>query len=105
MSLHYSHTFDLKTHIPYHSLTEDEKADRWDDGLHLTPAGYDWMGSSIADAFMPLLERDQQLYQKAKPTSTHSEDTCVDERFSEEEDGSSKDIRAGYVMVRKKDLD
>ena len=87
--------------MPYHTLTEDEKADRWDDGLHLKPKGYDWMGSSIADALIPLLERDQQVY---RPQPKESHDPKEDERFSEEEDGSSKDIKAGYVMIRKKDL-
>lgn len=97
-----SHAFDLKTHIPFHSLTEDEQEDRWDDGLHLKPKGYDWMGSSIADAFIPLLEQHVAVY---RPQPKQDYDPKDDERFSEEEDGSSRDIKAGYVMIRKRDLD
>jgi hypothetical protein len=60
------------------------------------------MGSSIADALIPLLERDQQVY---RPQPKQNHDPRDDERFSEEEDASFKDIKAGYVMVRKRDLD
>lgn len=62
------------------------------------------MGSHIADALIPLLKRDQQLV-KAKSQLTQKEAKEEEERIYEEEDGSSKSIRSGYVVVRKKDLD
>lgn len=41
---------DLDNHIPYHSITDNnERKIIWDDGVHLTPAGYDRMASSVFD--------------------------------------------------------
>lgn len=41
---------DLDKGIPYHSLRDaTEKKQFWDDGLHLTPAGYDLMAKLIFD--------------------------------------------------------
>lgn len=62
------------------------------------------MGNHIADALIPLLQQDQKLF-KAKPQVRQKQDQKEDERVYEEEDDSSKDISAGYVVVRKKDLD
>lgn len=42
---------DLDKGIPYHSISNDEERQRiWDDGLHLTPAGYDRMATLVFDA-------------------------------------------------------
>jgi lysophospholipase L1-like esterase len=42
---------DLDKGIPYHSVSNDEERQRiWDDGLHLTPAGYDRMATLVFDA-------------------------------------------------------
>jgi len=42
---------DLDQGIPYHSITTDEERERiWDDGLHLTPTGYDRMATLVFDA-------------------------------------------------------
>lgn len=62
------------------------------------------MGNHIADALIPLLQRDQQLF-KAKSLPKQEQNQKKEEPIFEEEDGSSKDIRSGYVVVRKKDLD
>ena len=58
---HYSNSFDLKSKIPYHSLTEEQRETYWDDGLHLTAEGYDWMGDHIADALIPLVKQDRRI--------------------------------------------
>ncbi|KAG9249652.1 putative GDSL-like lipase/acylhydrolase [Emericellopsis atlantica] len=109
------HAFDLRSHIPYHSLTEDEQDTLWDDGLHLTVDGYNWMGAHIADAFIPLLKQDLQKttskdrYSSSKPSSAARRPTKYeddDRVFEEEGDGADKrDIKAGYVVVRKRDLE
>jgi lysophospholipase L1-like esterase len=52
-----SFAFDLNKAIPYHSLTDDERKRYWDDGLHLTPAGYDWMGGHVGDALVEIIRR------------------------------------------------
>ena len=42
---------DLDRYIPFHCVTnEAERKAIWDDGLHLTPAGYDRMATLIFDA-------------------------------------------------------
>ena len=42
---------DLDKGIPFHSLSdENERNQIWDDGYHLTPAGYDRMAKLIFDA-------------------------------------------------------
>lgn len=42
---------DLDKGIPYHSASNDEERKQiWDDGVHLTPAGYDRMAVLIFDA-------------------------------------------------------
>ena len=62
--------FDLKTHIPYHSLSEAEQTKYWSDGLHLTPVGYDLMGGFIGDALVDLIKQgrnDSTTDQSAEP--------------------------------------
>lgn len=44
---------DLERRLPYHALTQGEKDELWDDGLHLTAKGYDVMGSLIFEALQP----------------------------------------------------
>ena len=42
---------DLDKDIPYHSINNNKKRKKiWDDGVHLTPAGYDLMGALVFDA-------------------------------------------------------
>ena len=42
---------DLGTIIPFHSINNNEERRKiWDDGVHLTPAGYDRMGALVFDA-------------------------------------------------------
>ena len=53
------HVFGLKTHIPFHSLSEAEKSKYWLDGLHLTPEGYDWMGGFIGSALVDLFKQEK----------------------------------------------
>jgi len=42
---------DLDKGIPYHNVSNDEERKRiWDDGVHLTPAGYDRMATLVFNA-------------------------------------------------------
>jgi len=41
---------DLAAAIPYSTLTEEERKDLWDDGLHFTPKGYDKFGEIVFNA-------------------------------------------------------
>ena len=52
---------DLDKLIPYHSMTDTDQRDSiWDDGLHLTPAGYDQMGSFIYQEIYQKLQKDNK---------------------------------------------
>ncbi len=42
--------------MPYHSMSEEDRDQIWDDGLHLTPYGYSVMGGHIAKRLVELLE-------------------------------------------------
>ena len=102
----YSYSFDLKSKIPFHSLTNEEKETYWDDGLHLTAEGYDWMGDKIADAFIPLVKQDRRIsLKKSIITPVIPPRVWGDDQPLEEEIGDPRDIHSGYVVVRKKDLD
>lgn len=100
------HTFDLKSKIPFHSLTDEDKVKYWDDGLHLTNEGYDWMGDQIADALIPLVKQDRRIsLKKSIITPVIPPRVWGDDIPLEEEIGDPRDIHSGYVVVRKKDLD
>ena len=48
---------DLDKDIPYHSISnKKERKKIWDDGVHLTPAGYDRMATLIFDAIKSKLK-------------------------------------------------
>ncbi|EJP70952.1 GDSL-like Lipase/Acylhydrolase [Beauveria bassiana ARSEF 2860] len=79
------HTLDLHQKIPYNSLNDSQRDLYWNDGVHLTEQGYDWMADHIADALIPLVLGDMA-------------------RLDEEEE-HPKGITRGYVAVRKSDLD
>ncbi|PKS06536.1 hypothetical protein jhhlp_007284 [Lomentospora prolificans] len=101
------YAFDLHAHIPYHSLSPEEVEKYWDDGLHLTEEGYDWMGGHIADALIKLI-----LTEKPKATAAPKPErkrrgprVYGDEGSLEEEAGDPKKLSAGYVVVRQRDLE
>ncbi|KAM3560812.1 hypothetical protein ARSEF4850_003506 [Beauveria asiatica] len=80
-----THTLDLHQKIPYNSLNDSQRGLYWDDGVHLTEDGYDWMANHIADALIPLVLDDMARL--------------------DEEDELPNGISKGYVGVRKSDLD
>lgn len=46
---------DLCAEIPYFSMNEQLREEIWDDGLHLTQAGYKMMGDAIGARMAELL--------------------------------------------------
>ncbi|OLN88813.1 hypothetical protein CCHL11_01926 [Colletotrichum chlorophyti] len=95
------HAFDLNPRIPYHALTDRERARYWDDGLHLTPAGYDWMGTHVADALGDLVELERNPDSRR---SRRARRTAEEEVSFEEESGDPSALSEGYVVVRMRDL-
>jgi len=51
--------FDLKEKIPYHSMSEEERKEIWDDGLHFTAKGYERMGQMVGERVLEVLRRDE----------------------------------------------
>ncbi|KAJ5573524.1 SGNH hydrolase [Penicillium hispanicum] len=52
------YAFDLCSKIPYHAASETFREETFDDGLHLTAKGYDFMGSLVGEHLVALLKAD-----------------------------------------------
>ena len=108
----HSYAFDLYQKLPYHALSTADCAKYWDDGLHLTEAGYAWMGGHIADALLALLLGEPSGPRAAAaapaPAAAHDDDDDDDDDdyqvVLDDEVGDPKAADQGYVMVRKRDL-
>ena len=46
---------DLATRLPLKSLSAEDRKKYWDDGVHFTPAGYDFVAEIIFDSLRPHL--------------------------------------------------
>ncbi|KAH6691704.1 SGNH hydrolase-type esterase domain-containing protein [Plectosphaerella plurivora] len=96
------YAFDLHAAIPYAALSDERRRQYWDDGVHLTSDGYDWMGNHLGAALIKF------MIQNVGATDRRSRRMlryAQDELMFEEEDGNPNRIDEGYVIVRFKDLD
>ncbi len=50
------HYLDLRAAVPYFDMSDFLRERIWDDGLHLTMAGYEMMGQAIAAKLIELLQ-------------------------------------------------
>jgi hypothetical protein len=91
--------------IPYHSLADEDREKYWDDGLHLTSEGYDWMGAHVAEALIPLINSEPDMPATPPPSTGAIAHETRETVLFEEESGDPRRINEGYVVVRKKDLD
>ncbi|EFZ00327.2 GDSL-like Lipase/Acylhydrolase [Metarhizium robertsii ARSEF 23] len=98
------HAFDLHAKLPYHSLSAEDRQKYWDDGLHLTDQGYEWMGGHIADGFLAALPSANGVKPSPAPNSSKRPSRTNDSTVFEEETGNPGKLSEGYVVVRKKDL-
>ncbi|KAI4261761.1 MAG: hypothetical protein L6R42_003044 [Xanthoria sp. 1 TBL-2021] len=60
-SEHRWHYMGLCAAVPYFNMSDTQKARIWDDGLHLTMAGYEMMGEAIAAKLIKLLHVVEKL--------------------------------------------
>ncbi|KAG9243385.1 putative GDSL-like lipase/acylhydrolase [Calycina marina] len=51
---------DLHAAIPYHAMDKEEREKIWDDGLHLTPEGYERMGKVVAERLVELIKETKE---------------------------------------------
>ncbi|KAK4692416.1 hypothetical protein P7C71_g4787, partial [Lecanoromycetidae sp. Uapishka_2] len=56
-------TADIDKAIPFFDMPEDEREKIWDDGVHLTKAGYERMGDAIADRLIEITKTLPNLLQ------------------------------------------
>ncbi|RAL12970.1 SGNH/GDSL hydrolase family protein [Aspergillus homomorphus CBS 101889] len=49
------YALDIHKEVPYHSAEKDFKEKMWDDGVHMTPDGYDLVGEVVANHLIQLL--------------------------------------------------
>mmetsp|Transcript_27969 Transcript_27969/g.39046 ORF Transcript_27969/g.39046 Transcript_27969/m.39046 type:complete len:265 (+) Transcript_27969:119-913(+) len=71
-----THVIDFAAEFPYFSLSEEEKRDLWDDGLHYTPQGYDRMGeivyAELASAVLGTMLKGGKLHNNNKGSGTEN---------------------------------
>lgn len=56
---------DLCAAVPYFSMDKTLRREIWDDGLHLTKAGYKMMGEAIGARMADLISAESQASMKA----------------------------------------
>lgn len=91
--------------IPYHTLAPDARQKYWDDGLHLTPTGYDWMGDHIASHLISVLCATEPPCPAPTKRTIRIPKGLKDDADIAEEDGDPRRLSRGYVFVRRQDLD
>ncbi|KAE9382177.1 SGNH hydrolase [Stipitochalara longipes BDJ] len=52
-------TLDLFEKMPYHSLSEEDRNELWDDGLHFTAAGYAKIGTLVAERLIEIIDSEE----------------------------------------------
>jgi hypothetical protein len=63
------HLFDLAEALPYEAMPEEQRWEVWDDGVHLTMAGYDRLGQLVAGALLPLMQTELKQIEAAAATA------------------------------------
>lgn len=53
------YTFDLHDSVPNRNMSDKERKEYWDDGIHWTPKGYDLVGSRIAERLIEILKSEE----------------------------------------------
>lgn len=66
----YSEIFDLKSKLQFHGMSDEDRAEIWDDGLHFSIAGYGLMGELVTYRLVEILRQ--------KGVSADSEGSPID---------------------------
>lgn len=101
--------FDLHSALPYLDMPPAKRSRIWeDDGVHLTEAGYDYMGEKIAEALtriIRLAEAQETEISNLVGDGDARQRRAIEQLIFEEERGDPKLLSQGYIFVRKADLD
>lgn len=106
------YSFDFKSAFSFAAMSDEDRKRYWDDGIHLTPDGYDLMGDRVGAALADILHRDADAREHAQTgaVGTSGRPTRRKRKFKDdevdfdEETSDPGDMRRGYVVVRWKDL-
>ncbi|KAM7219378.1 SGNH hydrolase-type esterase domain containing protein [Rhypophila decipiens] len=97
------HAFDLATAMPYFKMSPRDQQRYWDDAIHYTPDGYDFIGNKIGTFLVSLLAKEKaENHPSPAKRRRYFKD---DEKVFDEEDDGQRAIDRGYVVVRRRDLD
>lgn len=66
--------FDLAAALPFEGMNEQQRWDVWDDGVHLTMAGYEHMGTLITEALVPHIQREMKRVAALQAESAPADD-------------------------------
>ncbi|KAI1259811.1 GDSL-like Lipase/Acylhydrolase [Xylariaceae sp. FL1019] len=99
--------FDLFKAVPYHGMEPEDRARYWEpDGVHLSEAGYDYMGEKVGEALVRILKLAEAVDDDIGGVAmTARQRKAIEELIFEEEMGDPKMLSQGYIVVRRKDLD
>lgn len=84
-------------------MTPKEQERYWDDAIHFTHDGYDFIGNKIGTFLVSILakEKAENDPSPAKRRRYFKDD----EKVFDEEDENPPSIDRGYIVVRRRDLD
>ncbi|KAI0139334.1 SGNH hydrolase-type esterase domain-containing protein [Xylariaceae sp. FL1272] len=99
--------FDLSKAVPYHGMKPEDRSKYWEpDGVHLSAAGYDYMGEKIGEALVRILKLAEAVDDDIGGVAMNARQRkAIEELIFEEEMGDPKMLSQGYIVVRRKDLD
>ncbi|ERS96156.1 GDSL-like lipase/acylhydrolase [Sporothrix schenckii 1099-18] len=105
------HAFDFKKAFSYEDMSADERRRYWDDAVHFSPDGYDRMGELVAESLIGILKAEESAAAGPEPTTLSTVRPRKRKMFRdddvnfEEEKLGPDELRHGYVVVRRVDLD
>ncbi|TVY85452.1 hypothetical protein LSUE1_G000153 [Lachnellula suecica] len=99
-----SHAIDLAARIPFENMTEEERRDIWDDGVHFTEKGYDLMGSVIAERLSEIIsaEREGGVEGASASQKAGFEDQGAKENESPGQENQAEDVTEGRRLRSRK---
>lgn len=105
------YAFDFQKTFSYANMPADDRKRFWDDAVHFSPAGYDRMGELVADSLINILKAEEHAAAGPEPTTLSTVRPRKrkmfrddDVNFDEEKLGPDE-LRHGYIVVRRADLD
>jgi hypothetical protein len=89
---------DFHAAMPFHALSKQEQREFWDDAIHLTAEGYDRMGEKIAEALIPIMEREEkERVEKEKERIEKEKERIEKEKMRIEKEKAEKNIEKERV--------